>query len=56
MPWPQYFDGKQRKNEYGVKFGINGIPAMWLVDKHGKLRDTDARVDLAKKVEKLLHK
>ena len=54
MAWPQFFDGKGWKNEYGVKYDIHGIPAMWLVDKKGNLRDMSARQDLADKVEKLL--
>jgi thiol-disulfide isomerase/thioredoxin len=54
MPWPQYFDGKFWQNEYGKKYGINSIPAMWLVDKKGNLRDQNGRDDLAGKVEKLL--
>jgi thiol-disulfide isomerase/thioredoxin len=54
MPWPQYFDGKRWENEIGRKYGINGIPAMWLVDKKGNLRDMNARGGLEQKVEKLL--
>jgi thiol-disulfide isomerase/thioredoxin len=54
LPWPQYFDGKGWKNEFVVKHGIEGIPAMWLVDKQGKLREMNARGNLASKVEKLL--
>jgi thiol-disulfide isomerase/thioredoxin len=54
MTWPQYFDGKFWDNDYGKKYGIQGIPAMWLVDKKGNLRDPNGRQDLAGKVEKLL--
>lgn len=54
MPWPQYFDGKGWQNKFGQEFGINGIPAMWLVDKKGILRDMNGRADLEKKVEKFL--
>lgn len=54
MAWPQFFDGKGWKNEFGVKYGINSIPTMWLVDKKGILRDMNARQDLVGKVEKLL--
>jgi thiol-disulfide isomerase/thioredoxin len=54
MPWPQFFDGKGWKNEFGVKYGISSIPTMWLVDKKGILRDMNARQDLAGKVGKLL--
>lgn len=54
MTWPQYFDGKVWENDLGKQFGIQGIPAMWLVDKKGILRDINARAELAGRVEKLL--
>ncbi|HTV41479.1 MAG TPA: hypothetical protein VMF08_12930, partial [Candidatus Sulfotelmatobacter sp.] len=54
MPWPQYFDGQVWKNKFGVEYAIDGIPTMWLVDKKGILRDSNARNDLQDKVEKLL--
>lgn len=54
MEWPQYFDGKQWQNEIATKYGIQSIPAMWLIDKKGNLRDINARGDLKAKVEKLL--
>jgi thiol-disulfide isomerase/thioredoxin len=54
MKWPQYFDGKVWENEYGQKYGINGIPTMWLVDKKGNLRDMNARGALEEKAAKLL--
>jgi thiol-disulfide isomerase/thioredoxin len=54
MAWPQYFDGKGWKNDFGVKYNIHGIPAMWLVDKQGRLATTNARRDLAGQVKALL--
>ena len=55
LPWPQYFDGEDFfKNKFGVQYGIAGIPTMWLVDKKGNLRETNARADLKGKVKKLL--
>lgn len=54
MPWPQYFDGKGWGNELGQRFGISAIPAMWLIDKKGNLRDLAARDGLEEKVTKLL--
>jgi thiol-disulfide isomerase/thioredoxin len=54
MAWPQYFDGEGWGNKIGQRFGIDSIPAMWLVDKKGNLRDMDAREGLADKVAKLL--
>ncbi|MBL9205736.1 MAG: redoxin domain-containing protein [Opitutaceae bacterium] len=43
MPWPQYFDGKWWKNDYAVKFGIESIPAMFLLDREGRVASTEAR-------------
>jgi thiol-disulfide isomerase/thioredoxin len=54
MDWPQYFDGKQWENEISTRYGIQSIPAMWLIDKKGNLRDVNARADLKGKIEKLL--
>lgn len=54
MPWAQYFDGKGWQNEIGGEYGIRGIPAMWLVDKKGNLRDLNGRENLEEKVAKLL--
>jgi thiol-disulfide isomerase/thioredoxin len=54
LPWPQYFDGQGWKNKFGVQYCIHSIPTMWLVDKKGNLRETNARNDLQGKVEKLL--
>lgn len=56
MEWPQYFDGKGWQNEIASKWGIRSVPAMWLVDKEGKLVTTDARVGLEAQVEALLAK
>jgi hypothetical protein len=54
MTWPQFFDGKGWGNEFGKKYGISGIPTMWLINKQGMVVDTSARGGLAEKVEKLL--
>jgi thiol-disulfide isomerase/thioredoxin len=54
MEWPQYFDGQGWENKLAGQFGITSIPAMWLIDKKGNLRDLHARADLNGKIEKLL--
>ena len=43
MPWPQYFDGKWRKNDLARRYAISGIPAMFLIDQTGRLVTTEAR-------------
>jgi hypothetical protein len=54
MEWPQYFDGLKWDNKFARQFGIESIPAMWLVDKKGNLSDINARADLSGKIQKLL--
>jgi len=54
MPWPQYFDGKGWSNKFALQYGIFSIPTMWLVDKHGNLRDENARGDLETRVQQML--
>lgn len=54
MEWPQYFDGKSWRNEISSQYGINSIPAMWLVNKKGMVVSTNARGGLEEKVAKLL--
>ena len=56
MTWAQYFDGQGWKNKIAVKYGINSIPAMWLIDKEGNLASANARGGLEAEVEKLLAK
>ena len=43
MPWPQYFDGLVWENKLAVKYGINGIPATFLLDGQGKIIAKDLR-------------
>ncbi len=55
MVWPQYFDGKGWENEIGHRYGIQSIPAMWLVDKKGFVRPIEVHGDgLAAQVKTLL--
>ena len=55
MTWAQYFDGKGWQNTISSGFGIQSIPAAWLLDKKGMLRETGLRGEaLAAGVEKLL--
>jgi thiol-disulfide isomerase/thioredoxin len=54
MVWPQFFDGQGWDNAISKSFGIDSIPAMWLVGKDGKVITTNAREDLAGQVESAL--
>ena len=58
MPWAQLFDAAAAAdgqwNPITTGFGINGIPTMFLIDKKGVLRTTDAREDFETQIPKLL--
>ncbi len=55
MTWPQYFDGKGWENQISSRYGIQGIPTMWLVDKKGFKRPTEVNSEnLVAQVRKLL--
>jgi thiol-disulfide isomerase/thioredoxin len=55
MTWAQYFDGKGWQNKISSEFGIQAIPAAWLLDKKGMLRESGLRGEaLSAGVEKLL--
>ncbi|MCB1104642.1 MAG: TlpA family protein disulfide reductase [Cephaloticoccus sp.] len=55
MTWPQYYDGKYWKNDLSTRFGIAGIPAMFLIDKEGRIVSTNARGEkLEAEVRRLL--
>jgi thiol-disulfide isomerase/thioredoxin len=54
ITWPQYFDGKHWNNDISFRFGIDSIPAEWLIDKKGILRYTNVRGNLDQSVDALL--
>ena len=55
MTWPQYFDGAGWDNKISKSYGIDSIPAAWLIDKKGMLRETGLHGEaLGAGVEKLL--
>jgi peroxiredoxin len=43
MPWRQYFDGLVWQNKLAVKYGINSIPATFLLDGQGTIIGHDLR-------------
>lgn len=43
IKWPQYFDGKSWGNELAGEYGIQGIPATFLIGKEGKIVATNLR-------------
>ena len=45
MTWPQFFDGQGWQNKLAVKYGIESIPATFLLDGNGKIIGRDLRGD-----------
>jgi peroxiredoxin len=57
MTWPQYFDGKGWQNKVSTSYGINSIPATFLLDTEGKIIAKGLRGDaLEEAVGKALKK
>ena len=45
MTWPQYFDGQGWSNKLAVKYGIEAIPATYLLNGNGVIIGKDLRGD-----------
>jgi peroxiredoxin len=43
MTWQQYFDGKGWENKLAGKYGVQSIPATFLLDREGKIIGKDLR-------------
>jgi thiol-disulfide isomerase/thioredoxin len=43
--WPQFFDGGGRDNELAVKYGVDGPPVFYLLDRTGKIIGIDRYPD-----------
>ena len=57
MTWPQFFDGQGWKNKLAVKYGIEAIPATYLLDGNGIIIAKDLRgAELEQAVAKALPK
>jgi len=54
IAWPQYYQGKGWESEFSRSWGINSIPAMFVVDTEGKLSSVEARGKLEQIIPKLL--
>jgi thiol-disulfide isomerase/thioredoxin len=45
MSWPQFFDGQRWDNKLAVKYGVQSIPAAFLLDGEGKIIGKNLRGD-----------
>jgi len=56
IPWPQYYQGKGWESPFSSSWGIEAIPAVFVVGPDGKLVSTDARGQLDTILPELLKK
>jgi thiol-disulfide isomerase/thioredoxin len=56
IAWPQYYQGKGWQSEFSGTWGINSIPAMFVIDAQGKLFSVNARGKLDDMIPELLKK
>lgn len=54
IAWPQYYQGNYWQSEFSTSWGINSIPAVFIVDKDGNLHSTNARGKLETMIPELL--
>lgn len=54
MDWPQVFEGKGTTGDLPARFGVDKIPATWLVDKKGIARELDPFGDVNAEIDKAL--
>jgi hypothetical protein len=56
ITWPQYYQGKGWESEFSSSWGIDAIPAVFVVDQQGNLYSTNARGRLEEIIPELLKK
>ena len=56
IPWPQYYQGNGWESDFSKSWGINSIPAVFIVDADGNLHSTEARGKLEQMIPELLKK
>ncbi|MFG0283956.1 MAG: TlpA family protein disulfide reductase, partial [Phycisphaerales bacterium JB039] len=54
VPWPQYYQGNYWDSEFSKDWGINSIPALFVVDPQGRLHSVKARGKLEEMIPQLL--
>ncbi len=55
LPWPHYYDGLHAKTALALKFGVNLIPATFIIDQDGKFVTSSARgPKLEEEIKRLL--
>ena len=52
ITWPVFCDGRGWQGELVRSLGINAMPVLWIVDRHGILLSLDAKQDAGALIEK----
>jgi thiol-disulfide isomerase/thioredoxin len=56
ISWPQYYQGNGWESKFSRSWGINSIPAVFLIDQDGKLASIEARGKLETMIPALLNR
>jgi len=56
IKWPQYYQGQGWQSDFSGSWGINSIPAVFVVDAQGNLHSTEARGKLEEMIPELIKK
>lgn len=54
ITWPQYYQGNYWQSEFSSSWGINSIPAVFVIDQRGNLYSADAHGKIEQLIDKLL--
>lgn len=54
VPWPQYYQGNGYDSDFSRSWGVGSAPTIFVLDRQGRLRFTDAEKELEKVVERLM--
>jgi len=54
IEWPQYFQGNGVDSDFSMRYGVNAIPRLFILDREGRLIDAEGREGLEAKVRRLI--
>jgi thiol-disulfide isomerase/thioredoxin len=56
IPWPQYYQGGVGENTFSATWGVNEIPAVFVIDADGKLASAEAKDKLGQLIPAMLER
>jgi len=54
LDWPVYYQGNAFQSDFSKSWGIESMPALFVIDHEGQLRSTDPGEDLESLIESLI--